>query len=190
MNNKDKARRTLLNKRAQYPEKSQHKNSLLIVNRIQQLEVFKCAKKVAFYHAVRGEADPSALFSNNFEKQFYLPVLSSNKDQGLLFAQVDNHTKYQDNLFSIPEPISKRQVLAESMDLMILPLLGFDAMGNRLGMGGGYYDRSLAFKKEQSKRTPFLIGFAFDFQETQAITAEPWDIKLDAIATESHLTLL
>ena len=66
-----------------------------------------------------------------------------------------------------------------------MPLLGFDLKGNRLGMGGGYYDRCLAFKKSKVKK-PILLGFAYDFQQVDLLSAEPWDIGLDAIATESQ----
>ncbi len=70
-----------------------------------------------------------------------------------------------------------------------MPLLGFDAEGNRLGMGGGYYDRSFAFKQSHIN-TPILLGFAYDFQQVDTLTPEPWDIRLDIIATENHLVYL
>ena len=65
-------------------------------------------------------------------------------------------------------------------DLVLMPLLGFDAAGTRLGYGGGYYDRALA----QLQRRPKLIGLAFSAQELDAIPREPHDVPLDAVITE------
>ncbi|MCK5667158.1 MAG: 5-formyltetrahydrofolate cyclo-ligase [Thiotrichaceae bacterium] len=182
---KDDIRKVLLLKRKQLTKQEQQQKSELITNRIKQSDTYKQAKKIAFYHAVRGEADPSSLMDN--EKQFYLPILSSNKDQGLVFAPIDQNTQYKNNQFSIPEPMVAPEdfINAESLDLVIMPLLGFDLKGNRLGMGGGYYDRSFAFKKTRVKK-PVLVGFAYDFQQVDALTAESWDVGLDAIAIESQ----
>jgi len=187
MNNKEEIRKTLLEKRRLLSSQKQYDKSLQIVNKVKQCEVYKTANKIAFYHAVRKEADPESL-SNDTVKQFYLPILSPNKSQGLLFAPVNANTQYQNNKYAIPEPVCNHEelVAAETLDLIIMPLLGFDKHGNRLGMGGGFYDRSLAFKKKQMK-SPILIGFAYDFQEVESLETEAWDIGLDFIATESRL---
>ena len=69
-----------------------------------------------------------------------------------------------------------------------MPLLAFDRRGNRLGYGGGYYDRSFAFLKDQLRPTePLLVGIAYDFQELPEIAPERWDIALDFIATDREL---
>jgi len=182
---KDKIRKELLLKRGKLTATEQQQKSELIVKHVKQSESYKQATKIAFYHAVRGEADPSALMNN--EKQFYLPILAKNKDQGLVFAPIDQNTRYKNNQFSIPEPIVDDQDLidAKSLDLVIVPLLGFDLAGNRLGMGGGFYDRSFAFKKSATKK-PVLMGFAYDFQQVDALSIEPWDVGLDAVVTESQ----
>lgn len=190
--NKDKIRKPLLALRAQLSKAEQQEKSAQIVKHIKQSDVFIQSKKIAFYHAVRGEADPEGLFNtSNDDQQFYLPLLSSEKNQGLVFAPVDQNTQYKNNAFSIPEPIVETHALldAKELDLVIMPLLGFDLTGNRLGMGGGYYDRCFAFKQSQPKK-PVLIGFAYDFQQLDEINAEPWDIGLDMIATESGLTII
>lgn len=183
---KNDIRKNLLHKRKKLTNQEQQKKSELIINHIKQSDVFKQATKIAFYHAVRGEADPSGLMRENKEKQFYLPILSSNKSQGLIFAPIDNNTRYKHNEFLIPEPIVEPDefIKAEKLDLVIMPLLGFDSKGNRLGMGGGYYDRCFAFKQTQIVK-PILMGFAYDFQQVDLPDAEPWDIGLDIIATES-----
>ncbi len=70
----------------------------------------------------------------------------------------------------------------ESIDVVLLPLVGFDAQGNRLGMGGGYYDRLL---KRLTART-LLIGIAYDFQEVRSINAKEWDMPVDEVITPTR----
>ena len=183
--NKQVLRNKLSEKRKSIPLLEQHQKSTQIAQRVKSLRLFKKAKKIAVYHAINGEANPGELPSDT-SKQFYLPVLSSNKSQGLEFSLINQETQYQNNEFQIPEPIgTTNKIQPNSLDLVIVPLLGFDLNGNRLGMGGGFYDRCFAFKKE-SLQKPFLIGFAYDFQEIEEIQAESWDIGLDAIATETR----
>ena len=183
--NKQTIRNRLSEKRKSIPLFEQHQKSTQIVQRVKSFRLFKEAKEVAVYHAINGEANPRDLTSDT-NKQFYLPVLSSNESQGLEFSLINQETQYQNNKFQIPEPIrATNKIQPNSLDLVIVPLLGFDLSGNRLGMGGGFYDRCFAFKKE-SLLKPFLIGFAYDFQEVEKIQAESWDIGLDAIATETR----
>ena len=73
----------------------------------------------------------------------------------------------------------------EAMAMIVLPLVGFDSAGQRLGMGGGWYDRSLAFRRDHASPPPWLVGTGFAVQQVDALRAEPWDVSLDAICTES-----
>ncbi len=188
---KDQLRNRLITKRSTQSTEAQREKSDRICHFIHQSDIFIKATKVALYHAVRGEVDLSDIVSTTIHqknKQLFLPVLSQQQDQGLVFAPIHENSEYQNNQFSIPEPICKEEeyILAEQLDLILVPLLGFDIQGNRLGMGGGYYDRSLAFKQQKNKK-PISIGIAYDFQKVSALTAEPWDVGLDMIATESGL---
>lgn len=76
----------------------------------------------------------------------------------------------------------------QSLDIVLVPLVGFDDHGHRLGMGGGFYDRHFAFKRRAPTLKPKLIGVAFACQKISAIDAQPHDIQLDAIVTEQRLT--
>ncbi|HIO96353.1 MAG TPA: 5-formyltetrahydrofolate cyclo-ligase [Leucothrix sp.] len=191
--NKDNLRTLILNERGEHSKASHQQKSENIVKQVSQSPPFKKAKRVAFYFAVRGEADPQKLMIENHadDKTFYLPVLSQNKKQGLLFAPIKQNTQYKNNKFSIPEPICDHNALVtgDSLDLVLMPLLGFDKQGNRLGMGGGFYDRTFSFKRSK-KIKPVLMGFAYDFQEIDALKAEDWDIPMDYIATESKLFII
>lgn len=79
---------------------------------------------------------------------------------------------------------------ARSLDLVVMPLLAFDTAGSRLGMGGGFYDRSFAFKRRSGKRSnkPHLTGIAYQFQQAEALNRQTWDVPLDAISTEKGIT--
>jgi len=188
MTNKNTVRQTLRNKRIQLSQNEQQKKSQRIVDHILQSTIFSDAQKIGYYYAVHREADPANLNIKKNYKKFYLPVIS-NKPQALEFAPVIATTQYQNNQFSIPEPICKpgELISTNKLDLLILPLLGFNKNGNRLGMGGGFYDRCLSYKQQNPEAKPILIGFAYNFQEVKALQAEPWDIGLDWIATESGL---
>ena len=183
---KDQIRQKLRTQRAELSLESFTRMSSAIAKNVRESEVFKSAQRIGFYHSVRGEADPSSL--KTADKQFFLPVLSKNLDEGLVFIELNDDTQFEDNKFFIPEPAydEEKIVAADTLDLVLVPLLGFDKNGNRLGMGGGFYDRCFAFKKQQ-KTKPLLMGYAYDFQEVDSLEPESWDVGLDMIATESKL---
>ena len=74
------------------------------------------------------------------------------------------------------------------LDLVLVPLVAFDDRGNRLGMGGGYYDQTFAFlSQRQHYRRPTLLGVAYEFQRLVALPVQAWDIPLDGVATEKRV---
>lgn len=74
------------------------------------------------------------------------------------------------------------RLLRHQLDVMLLPLLGFDAHGTRLGAGGGYYDRYL--QSPRPLRRPLLVGYAYAIQEFDTLPHEPWDVRLQAVLSE------
>ncbi|PBJ82981.1 5-formyltetrahydrofolate cyclo-ligase [Lysobacteraceae bacterium NML93-0399] len=94
------------------------------------------------------------------------------------------------NRYGIPEPdVEPASALeARDMALVVTPLVGFDGRGNRLGMGGGWYDRTFAFRRGQSA-PPMLVGAAFALQRVDALDAADWDVPLDAVCTEAGMIL-
>ncbi len=114
-----------------------------------------------------------------------LPIVQA--DKSLLFAPWKAGDHVTTNKFGIPEPdIDPRSALsADQMKVVLLPLTGFTRTGYRLGMGGGFYDRSLAFCRDRDQRQPLRIGIAYACQEIdQALDAQAWDVELNAVATE------
>ncbi len=117
----------------------------------------------------------------------YLPILSP--DKRLQFARYLPNQKMRNNQFGIAEPIGHQDHREPwELDLVLLPLVGFDRQGGRLGMGGGFYDRSFSFIKTQSAMSrPLLIGLAHHCQEVDKIAMNDWDIPIDKIATDLEL---
>lgn len=115
---------------------------------------------------------------------YCLPVLAD--DQMLRFAPWRPGDALVSNRFGIPEPdVEPASALpASDMAFVAMPLVGFDAQGARLGMGGGWYDRSFAFRRA-NPQPPWLVGVGFESQRVDAIAAQDWDVRPDAICTES-----
>lgn len=187
---KQKIRKNIIQKRKQLSVEEQKYCSNKIAKQLSQSHHFLNAKNIAYYLPVSGEADPTFIhqYPTATEKTFYLPIVIHEGGIRLFFAKINSDTRYQKNRYGIAEPIySKKDLLpADELDLVIMPLVGFDHKGNRLGMGGGYYDRTFAFKGKQ-QQAPILIGYAYDFQHIKQLQAESWDIPLDGVATESSL---
>jgi 5-formyltetrahydrofolate cyclo-ligase len=152
---------------------------------------FLRAKRVGIYLANDGEIDPSAIVDicHKSKKQCFLPVIHPLKIHRLHFAHFKQNTQLASNRFGILEPSinSSRLAMPWSLDLILMPLVGFDRQGNRLGMGAGFYDRTLAFKARGQSPAPRLVGLAHSFQEIKGISAEPWDIPVDHIITEKEM---
>ena len=115
---------------------------------------------------------------------YCLPVL--HEDRLLRFAPWRPGAPLVSNRHGIPEPdVDASELLsAGAMTFVVAPLVGFDPNGHRLGMGGGWYDRTLAFRHDAAP-PPFLVGAAFDLQRLDGVGAQSWDVRMDAICTES-----
>lgn len=153
---------------------------------------FRHGHRLAFYFASRGEIDPAPLLhlALRTAKQPYLPVLRARPGNRLWFVPLQKETALISNRFGIPEPplLHRQVIMPWALDTVFIPLVAFDAMGNRLGMGGGFYDRTFAFKQQRTHwKGPTLIGLAHEFQCVQSLPTQPWDIPLDAVITERRI---
>lgn len=145
--------------------------------------------RVAGYWATGGELPLNLVIPPLATRgqRFLLPLLAKGKE--LHFAPWRDGEPIAPNRYGIPEPVAPREWFAPfQLDLVLVPLLAFDRCGRRLGHGGGYYDRSFAFLKEQARPTePLLVGVGYAFQEVDQLDPAPWDVALDYIATEHEL---
>jgi 5-formyltetrahydrofolate cyclo-ligase len=122
-------------------------------------------------------------------KQVFVPILPHRPAKPLRFVRLQKEQRLMRNRHNISEPFSWRRIGARQLDFLLLPLVAYDARGVRLGMGGGYYDATLAYLKTRIHwRKPRLIGVAYTCQQAPELPAEDWDVRLDGVLTESGLT--
>lgn len=149
--------------------------------------LFVRSHHIAFYLANDGEIDPGPLLEAALRmgKACYLPVLKKNAENQLLFVRYYQGSPLRRNRYGIPEPTARRGDIlpARKLDLALLPLVAFDRHGGRLGMGGGFYDRSFAFKHSHLAPAPYLLGLAHECQEVERLMPAQWDIPLHAVIT-------
>lgn len=115
-------------------------------------------------------------------KRIYLPRLAHDGTRTLRFVQWHGGAVMRGNRHGIAEPWDTCRIGLRKLDVVILPLLGFDAAGHRLGTGGGYYDRTLASVADA--RRPRRIGWAYAMQRCADLPHDPWDLRLHAVCTE------
>ena len=123
-------------------------------------------------------------------KHCYLPVLHPSLECQLWFVEYTPTAVLKPNRFGIPEPDHRQaiRIAPNLLDIVLLPLVGFDRQGGRLGMGGGFYDRTFAFHKGKRNK-PYLLGMAHACQEVEALELADWDIPLFGVITDKELIL-
>ena len=140
--------------------------------------------KVALYWPVNGEILTYSLISYFFKNgsECFLPVISQDKENKILeFALFEKDNPLTNNRFGIPEPSKSKIVDLNQLDIIFLPCLCFDSRGNRIGMGGGFYDTTLSLLSKKKKTQSIIL--AYDFQEVESCLPEIHDIKADACLT-------
>ena len=143
------------------------------------------ARHVAIYLAFDGELDLTMFIRTATAqgRRLFAPQLSPSR-QRMRFIHY-GRTDTVGNHFGIDEPAAGRPIDPRSLDLVLLPLVGFDNTGTRIGMGGGHYDRLFSFLNTRHKwHHPKLLGVGFEFQRQQTLPREPWDVALHGAITE------
>ena len=150
---------------------------------------FAAGKRIALYLPFDRETDTAELFRAARRRgvRVFVPVISDRRHGRMRFYPLEGPTRR--GAFGIAVPLRTARPLAPQwLDLIVIPLVGVDAGGGRLGMGLGFYDRALKFRRRRRLwRGPHLVGLAFECQRTEAHFAESWDVTLDCLATESGL---
>ncbi len=186
-------RRELRRRRRKLTPRQRREASERLCRRLKGLPEVQRARRVALYLPNDGEIDPTLLapWLEQRGVRLYLPVLKPLARNRLWFVHYHPGTPMVRNRFGIPEPDTRhgahraRRLPAWALDLILLPLVGFDAAGNRMGMGGGFYDRTLGFTRRPGPR-PRLVGLAHECQRVVALPVEPWDVPLDVIASDAR----
>jgi len=152
---------------------------------------YKKSRHLACYLENDGEISPHNIIEHawRMNKKVYLPVLSPLNNR-LYFAPYNRNSRMLNNRFGIAEPACPPATWKKAwqLDLLLLPLVAFDETGNRMGMGGGFYDRTLAYLNHfQQWKKPPLIGLAHEIQKEDQLTTQDWDIPLNMVVTESDI---
>lgn len=184
--NKRQLRQQLRSRRRSLSKFQQRKAAIALDKCLARSGLLIRFKHIAFYLANDGEIDPSMVIrrAQAMGRYCYLPVIGPGRQ--LLFCQYQAGDSLRRNRYDIAEPLPEvkpRKIWA--LGLILLPLVGFDQAGNRLGMGGGYYDRALSATSNTIR--PRLVGLAHSCQQTDQLTRDDWDIPIASIATDTRL---
>ena len=182
-------RRQLREARRALSRLEQRQASLGLYRQLAQHPSFRRARHIALYLANDGEIDPQPLLraAQRRGKHTYLPVLASWPRTHMRMQRLLPGERLQRNRFGIaePRPNRARQRPLWALDLLLLPLVGFDEQGGRLGMGGGFYDRSLAYRQlRKNWHKPTLLGLAHECQKVDRLALASWDVRLGAVVTD------
>jgi 5-formyltetrahydrofolate cyclo-ligase len=153
------------------------------------MPMFRAGKRIALYLPFDRETDTAALIAAARRRgaRLFVPVIVDRRHARIRFYPLERRTRSGVFGISVPSRLT-RPVAPRWLDLIVIPLVGVDSRGRRLGMGGGFYDRALEFRRGRGHwRGPRLVGLAFECQRTDEKFAEPWDVSLDSLATESGL---
>ena len=187
MNTKDSLREKFYSKRKNISEEERLDSETSLLQMWHSVKDSYNANKIALYWSVNCEISANSLISYFIKEgsQCFLPVISNDKGSKLLeFSFYKKESPIIKNRFGIPEPIKSKFVDLNEIDIVFLPCVCFDSRGNRIGMGGGYYDKTLS--KLKDKRSTQFIMLAYDFQEVESCLPEKHDIKADACLTPSQ----
>jgi len=187
-------RRRLRAQRRALTPAEQARAAQALVAQLTATRLFRVSRRIALYLPNDGEIEPQAVMKRLWQmhKTCYLPILSRLRHDRLWFAPFTPDTPLAVNRFGIPEPQvpARRWRRAQDLDLILMPLVAFDTHGNRLGMGGGFYDKSLAFLRNRGRwHKPHLLGLAHDFQRVDRLQACAWDVPLQGVATDRAVYL-
>lgn len=188
--NRGLLRRQFRDKRLALDSTEQADAASALVTQCEQLKFFSSAKNVALYLANDGEIDPGQVIRKCWQdnKKVLLPVLHPFNKNTLLFTEYTAGSTMHLNRFGIPEPELRCQQICplDELDIIFTPLVAFDGQLNRMGMGGGFYDRTLVPIKRDNLAIQ-VVGLAHDCQQAERIPVENWDIPLSTIVTPSKV---
>lgn len=178
---KKRVRELLAQKRRLLSKEDIAEQSSKVVAAVEQMPSFQSAKTVLIYYPTHNEVDLLSLIKRyKKEKTFLFPVVHR---KTMTACPYEGNAKMHRGKFNIPEPTTEPYV--GDIDLILVPGVGFDKRGNRLGRGGGYYDKFIT----RLGRKTLLVGVGYDFQLEEEVPANRWDKRLDYVVTPSNGTI-
>lgn len=179
-------RQLMCRKRRQIGCGAQQAAAFRLSRQIQASRFYQRSQHIACYWAVNGEIDLRFLIKKAWKqgKSCYLPVI---RGEHMSFKRYLPGMRLQKNRFGIPEPVAGQAIATHSLDLVLTPLAAFDKHGHRIGMGGGYYDRTFspqAIAANAYYQSAVLVGVAHRCQQVSVIVPEPWDVPMASVVTD------
>ena len=183
-NPKQKIRQLALARRRSLNRNERIDASRAISDKVIASSYFVEAKSIGCYLSINEEVNTEFLIKviMDSDKSLFLPKVQA--DATINFIHTNKNTKYSKNQFGIKEPMGNKDHATKDIDLILVPLVAFDIEGNRIGMGGGYYDKKFQDLGHDDKK-PILIGIAFNCQQFKKIQSDKWDVSLRHVFTES-----
>lgn len=155
----------------------------IITNKVKSSLVYNSARKVALYLSKGSEVNVSKLLEEK-NKQFYMPIV---KEDRLVFCLYKLGDELKKNKYNILEPTKNELINVKELDLIILPSVACSKAGKRIGMGAGYYDKTLiSTSKNKSFNKPILLTTIYSNQLVDDFPSDEWDVNLNYIATEEE----
>ncbi len=168
-------------------EDAHAKYSLNICRNFLSSRLFFRSKCIACYLSAAREVDTSMIIERAWraKKRVFVPLIENQRD--MRFMEIERNTRLERNQFGIWEPHSSIDIPPKQLDVIVTPVVAFDKKMNRIGMGGGYFDRCFSFLQHRRQwRRPKLAGLAFECQKVEKISPNPWDIRLYHVFTETN----
>lgn len=183
---KDTLRKSAKQRRHALDDETRARLSRNIANQFLQSNYFLSSSTLGCYLSSNDEVDTNAIFERAWraKKRIFAPVV----DEGhkMRFVEIRRESRLTTNRFGIWEPISGDEISASELDVVVTPVVAFDENRNRIGMGGGYYDRYFSMQRENRDwMRPKLVGLAFNCQRVDKIAPNRWDIRLSRIFVET-----
>lgn len=176
----DELRQVMRRRRRAIGFGAQKRASFALAKQVFATAAYQRSQHIAFYLANDGEIDVGSIIKRAWlqGKTCYLPVVDGKQ---LLFVNYTPASVLEPNRYGIPEPSSGGLIEAHMLDLVLTPLVAFDRHNHRIGMGGGFYDRT--FERSAIRHSVFMMGVAHQCQRVHEITPQPWDVPLDQVVT-------
>jgi 5-formyltetrahydrofolate cyclo-ligase len=184
-------RQQMRDARNRIPQRTQFRAAKNLSRQAKRLKCFSRSRMIACYLPSDGEIDTRPLILSALDdgKRMALPVVDRNIHGRMRFAEWSPGMPLMRNDYGIREPLraDRRYVAPGTLEMVLLPLVAFDPLGNRLGMGGGYYDRCFSFLAGRPNRRPVLVGVAYEIQKVKQLDTQAWDIPLSWVITEAGI---
>jgi 5-formyltetrahydrofolate cyclo-ligase len=183
---REQIRRSMRQRRRALTAKQRHEAAMAACNALASSRLLRQGSRVGVYLSVRGELDTAPIIALARKRgcKLYVPVIDRPRRGDMKFASLN--ASLQENRVGIPEPQQEHALVAgRLLDLVMVPIVAFGPRGERLGTGGGYYDRAFAYLRRRATwLKPRLVGVAYHWQRVDELVSHHWDVPLTAVITE------